>query len=114
MWHFCLDPPVITQITPSETSITLIWTQFLNSTVYEFTIHYTFSVNGCAGISGFNDIVISDMVGLQFEYQFELTNLEENSEYDIYIVATNANGNTQGDTVRTETLIDSEFMVIAI
>ena len=44
-------------------------------------------------------------------YQYELTNLEENSDFSVHIETVTATGSTEGETVLTSTLPDGGFMV---
>ena len=91
--------------------MTINWTQNLNDTVLQFIIHYVFDIKLCPGVDGFNDIIVSNVMNGSLHYQYELTNLEENSDFSLHIETVTATGSTEGETVLTSTLPDGGFMV---
>ena len=111
-----VDPPtnpVITKVTPQTTSIDLAWSQPAGDVVDSFTISYSYVIRGCNG-SVLGGDTITGIDGSIRAYS--LSNLEENSDFDISITAVNGAGSSPVPARTTSTTLEAGeiFMPISI
>ena len=111
-----VDPPttpIITKVTPQTTSIDLAWSQPAGDVVDSFTISYSFVTRGCdSSVLGWDTIT-----GIDGSIRaYSLSNIEENSDYDISFTAVNGAGSSPVPArISSTTLVAGEiFMTISI
>ena len=90
--------PTINMVTPQTTSINLAWSQHAGDVVDSYTISYSYITRCCGGtVLGGNTIT-----GIDGSIRtYSLSNIEENSDFDISITAVNGVGSS---TVPARTL----------
>ena len=96
-----LPPSATTNVMGSTltTSVTLMWSQSSMDVVTGYIVRYTAS-GGCDALSGSR---------IARGSPYALSNLEENTPYQIYIVAMNSGGMSSPATYTTTTLSSGEF-----
>ena len=83
--------PIINMVTPQTTSFNLAWSQLARDVVDSYTIYFHYITRGCDGtVLGGNAIT-----GIDGSIRtYSLSNIEENSDFDISISAVNGAGSS--------------------
>ena len=83
--------PNIIKVTPQTTFINLVWSQRAGDVVVSYTVSYTFITRGC-DYTEFGGDAITGIDGSIRAYN--LSNIQENSDFDISIIAVNGEGSS--------------------
>ena len=96
--------PIITMVTPQTTFINLVWSQHDGDVVVSYTVSYSFITRGCDGtIRGRNTITGID----GFIRAYNLSNIEENSDINISIIAVNGAGSSPVPASTSSTTLEA-------
>ena len=81
--------PIITNMTSRTTSINLVWSQGAGDVVDSYTISYSYTTRECDGTVLGSDTITGIDGSIRV---YSLSNIEENSDFDISITAVNGAG----------------------
>ena len=99
------SPTAFSSSSPDPTTITLTWTQPAGEVVHQYLITYSFRENDCAFADGNIQVFANGS-----SRTHTLTGVEENSDYNISIIARN----TAGDSPPAETMETTAVAGIAM
>ena len=101
--------PIITNMSPQTTSINLAWSQHAGDVVDSYTISYSYITRGCNGTVLGEDTII----GIDGHIRtYSLSNIEENSDFDISITAVNGAGSSPVPAkISSPTLVAGEIFM---
>ena len=92
--------PNIMGVATSARTINVTWTHPDPTTVESFDVGFTFSILGCPGDNGYNNVVLqrSTLTPIKGVYRHDFTNTQEDSEYVITVAAINSVGLRAADS----------------
>ena len=97
--------PILCDVDQSDTYIHITWIISEEDKVEHFQLHYSYTIRGCVGLNGTNYFVLSNITR-----SYNLSNLEENSDFFIALTAVNQAGKSNPATIQTYTLQAGEII----
>ena len=92
--------PTDLNVSPGTTFIRIIWSKRANDIVHEYELHYSYHIREC---QDYSRIMNSTIIGNSTE-RYTLMNLEEDSEFNISLTASNPAGESEPATAMATTL----------
>ena len=89
--------PVITNVSASSNSITITWNQDSSSDVFSYELRYNFTIRGCENYTGEGSKVINGSLRSYTLRNSSETLVEEDSVYNILLIAMNSDGNSEAN-----------------
>ena len=94
------------------TEINITWTHPDPESVNQFTIQYNYDIIGCPDRGGAGEVTFlrkSQFPLVNSSFYYQLTNLQENSRYELAVISINGFGETTGNTIAINTRIAGEL-----
>ena len=103
--------PTITTVTPQTTYINLAWSQDAGDVVNSYTISFFYITRGCDGAI----VGLDTITGIDGSIRaYGLSNIQENSDFDINITAVNGAGSSPVPArTSSNTLVAGEIFISA-
>ena len=98
--------PILVNRDRSDTHVYMTWTILEKNHLQYFQLDYSYEIRGCMGLTGTDDFTLSNDT-----QSYNLTNLEENSDFLITLTAINQAGKSNPAIIRTYTLPTGETFV---
>ena len=105
---------MITDASASSKSISIIWDQDSFSDLFWYELRYNFTIRGCDNYTGEGHEVINGSLRSYTLENSSETPVEEDSVYNIVLIAVNIDGNSEASIPEISTLGDGMLITMPI